>query len=234
MTKAQILQSVRDLVNEQSADAGALLDDAANLLGFVDDAIEQVVMDLMDIMPQEFLGSEFISMVAADVDYDLVGEYWRIYKVEKYVSGENPTEIDIIDPLNLEYATQIAETADYPHSCYFIGKTLYPVPIPSKAITNYIRVWGIKPEATTLVSGGPAMIPRPAHRLIVYWAAFLIATMIGAKAEKFTQLYAYRLGKVRQIYGGKFQQSPRFVRESQAERTTLDQRERAFYDKDWP
>jgi hypothetical protein len=234
MTKAQILQAVRDIVNEQSTDAGALLDDAANLLGFVDDAIEQVVMDLIPVMPMEFLASEFVSLVAADVDYDLTGEYWRIYKVEKYVAGQNPTEIDILDPLNLQYATQIGESVDEPHSCYIIGKTLYPVPIPAASKTNYFRVWGIRPEATTLPDLGPTYIPRPAHRLIVYWAAGIIATILGGKPESFQKLYQYRLGKVRELYAGKFQQSPKFVRESVAERTTRDEREKVFYDPDWP
>lgn len=234
MTKTQILQAVRDLVNEQSADVGALLDDAANLLGFVDDAIEQVVMDLIPIIPMEFLVPEFISLVAGTTNYTFTGEYWRIYKVEKYVSGENPTEIDLIDPLNLQYATQVGETDDEPHSAYIIGNKIYPIPIPAKSITNYYRIWGISAESTTLANGGPAMIPRPAHRLIAYWAASLIATILGGKPEKFQKLYQYRLTQVQKLYSGKFQQSPRFVRESVVERTTLDQREKVFYDKDWP
>lgn len=233
MTKAQILQSVRDLVNEQSADVGALLDDAANLLGFVDDAIEQVVMDLIPFMPMEFLASEFISLVAGTTNYTITGEYWRIYKVEKYVSGENPTEIDLIDPLNIQYATRVLETNDQPHSAYIIGSKIYPIPIPAKTIANYYRIWGISAEAVTLATNGPTMIPRPAHRLIAYWAASLVATILGGKPEKFQKLYQYRLEQVKKLYAGKFQQSPRFVRESVTERTTRDERERVFYDPDW-
>jgi hypothetical protein len=129
---------------------------------------------------------------------------------------------------------EIGETDAEPHSCYIIGSTITIVPTPSASKTNYIRIWGIRPEATTIATAGPSYIPRPAHRLIVYWAAGLVATMIGAKRNPFLELYSYRLNKVREIYGGKFQQAPRFVRESVVERTTKDERERAFYDKEWP
>jgi hypothetical protein len=234
MTKAQILQAVRYHANELSTDVGALLSNTGNLLEFVDDAIEQVVMDLLGIYPNELLTYEDVSMVAGTYDYTLTTEFWQILKIEKTVATENPTEMDIADQLSMQYFTTHDETSARPYAANIIAGHLYVWPIPSAALTNYIRVWGIRPEATTLPDLGPAYLPRATHRLIVLWAVSLVAIMIGVKPDRWRELYAYRLGRIRDMQKDKFQQAPRYVRESSVERTTRDTREKVFTDLDWP
>lgn len=239
MTKAAILQAVRDLVNETSGAAGALLSDVGNLLGFVEDAVEQVVLDLVDTYPNELLTYKDVSMLAGVKTYALSAapavEFWQILKISKTVAGENETEMDVIDPLSLQYAETHDETNARPYGANIINGTLYVYPTPSEAITDYIRIWGIRPEAVAMPDPtGPAYLPRMTHRLIVFWAASLVATMIGANPDKFILLYSNRLEKIKSMQKGKFQQAPRFVRESVVERTTRDVRERVFYDLDWP
>jgi len=234
MTKAQIIQAVRYHANEMSTDAGTVLSDSGNLLEFIEDAVEQVVLDLLDVYPNDLLTYEDVSLVAADFDYALTTEFWKITKVEKTVAGENPTEIDIVGQLSEQYYATHDETHPRPYGCNIIGSTLYVKPIPSAAITNYIRVWGIRPEAVTMPTDGPAYLPRAAHRLIVIWATSLVAIMLGHKPDRWRELYAYRLNRIRDMQKDKFDQAPRFVRESSVERTTRDTREKVFYDLDWP
>lgn len=233
MTKAQILQAVRYHANELSTDAGALLADDGNLLEFVHDAVEQVVMDLLGTYPNELLTYEDVSMVADDYDYTLTAEFWQILKVEKTVEGENPTEIEIVDQLSEQYYATHDEKHSRPYGCNIVNGVLLVKPIPSEAITNYMRVWGIRAEPATMADGGPTYLPRQTHRLIVYWAVNLIAIMMGVKQNRWADLYAYRLQRIKDMQKDKFQQSPRFVRESSVERTTRDTREKAFYDLDW-
>lgn len=234
MTKAQIIQSVRYLANEISTDAGTLLSDTGNLLDFIEDAVEQVVMDLLGIYPNELLTYEDVNIVAADFDYTLTTEFWQILKIEKTVAGENPTEMDIADQLSMQYFTTHDETSQRPYAANIINGVLYVWPIPSANISAYIRVWGIRPEATAMPTNGPAYLPRQTHRLIVLWATSLVAAMIGAKPDRWRELYAYRLGRIRDMQKDKFQQAPRYVRESSVERTTRDSRDRVTYDEDWP
>lgn len=234
MTKAQILQAVRYLVNELSTDVGALLDDAGNLLGFIDDAIEQVVMDLVSTYPNELLTYEDVSMVANTPNYTLTTEFWQIYKIEKTVAGENETEIDVMDQLSIQYVKTHDETNARPYAANIINGVLWVYPTPSEAITNYVRVWGIRPEAVVLPDLGPTYLPRYTHRLIVFWAASLVASMIGAAPDRYMLLYQNRLNQVKTLQNDKFQQAPRFVRESVVERTTRDTREKVFVDLDWP
>jgi|GEM_PF-2666831 len=235
MTRAEILAAVRNLVNEQSTDVGALLNDTGNLIGFIDDAVEQVVLDLLDAYPNELLTYEDVSMVANDKDYTLTKTFWRILKIEKTVTGENPTEMDHIDALSRQYVETHGQTIDKPFAADIINGVLWVMPTPAANITNYIRVWGIQPEAaTSMATGGPAYLPRETHRLIVFWAASLVAVMVGAKPTPYLTLYQNRLQMIQKNQRAKFQQAPRFVRESVVERTTRDTRERAFFDKDWP
>jgi len=233
MTKAQILAAVRYHCNELSTDPGALLSDTGNLLEFIGDAIEQVVLDLLGVYPSELVTYEDVSMVADDFDYTLTTEFFQILKIEKTVAGENPTEIDIVDQLSEQYFSTHDEKGPRPLGAKIIGSTLYVTPIPSVDITDYLRVWGIRPEAVTLADGGPAYLPRNTHRLIVLWATSLVAVMLGVKPDRWRELYQYRLQKIKDAQKDKYQQAPRFVRESVVERTTRDQREKVFYDPDW-
>ena len=237
MTRAEILSSVRYLINELSTDVGALLDDAANLVDFVNDAAEQVVNDLLPQMPHVFLTSENVTLVAADSDYTLTNEFMQIYKVERYATGKRPKEIPIIDPLKLTFYTTIGETKDEPQAVYFKGTTMFVVPTPSAASASsgvYLRVWEVVPEAAAVPTNGPTYIPRPAHRLIVYWAAYLAATSIGVDPTRYLVLYQKRLAQILKTNRDRYQQEPRFVRESVADRIVFDDREPYFYDTDWP
>ena len=235
MTKSAIITAVRSLVNELSGDVGSLLSDAGNLIGFIEDAVEQVVLDLVGTYPNELLTYEDVSMLANTKTYVLTKEFWQILKIAKTVAGENETEMDLIDPLSHQYAETHDETNAKPYGANIINGVLYVYPTPSTAITDYIRVWGIRPEAVSMPDPtGPAYLPRVTHRLIVFWAASLVATMIGVNPDKFILLYSNRLEKIKAMQKGKFQQAPRFVRESVVERTTRDDRERVFYDLDWP
>lgn len=236
MNKQEIITATRELVNELSTDVGAGLDDAGNLLGFIQDATEQVVMDLIGTYPNELLYHEDISLTANKKTYEIATEFWQVLKIGKTVTGENETEIDIIDPLSQQYVETHDETSEKPYGANVINGILYVYPTPSANITNYIRIWGIQAETVTMSDNGPMFLPRPAHRLIVFWAAYLVATMFSAprSAQAFMLLYQNRLEKIKQMQKGKFQQAPRFVKESIVERTTRDTREAAFNDLDWP
>jgi len=233
MTKDELISTTRYLANELSTDSGALLDDTANLLDFLLDAIEQVVLDLIPVVPSVFLATEDITLTADDNDYDLTAEFWQIYKVERYETGKAPKEIAIIDPLELQFETNVGDTEANPDACYFMGSTIYFVKIPSEGKV-YARVYYIKPEATTLATNGPAVLPRISHRLIPLYAASLIAEMLGHDPTKFLALYAMRLNSVKKVLRGRFQQSPRFVRPGVKERQVVDERDRVLYDVEWP
>ena len=234
MTLAEIITDVRNLVNEISTDAGALLSDAGNLLTIINDAQEQVVMDLMKTMSDQFLFTELVSVVDGTPQYALTANFWQIIKIEKYTTGQNPQEIEIIDPLRLQYYTTIGEEADEPHACYIIGSTIYFVPTPGRTTANYARVWGLRAEPAAMAIAGPTYLPALAHRLIVYKAAVNIAIMLEANPQSFAGLYMQRLAAVKKLWWGRTQSQPRFIRESAVERTVYDSRDKALVDLDWP
>ena len=65
---------------------------------------------------------------------------------------------------------------------------------------------------------GPTMIPSYAHRLIVYKACAIIATMMEKDTNPYMALYAHRLKMVERVWAGRFQTQTRHVRESSVER----------------
>lgn len=71
MTRAEIISLTRDLVNEISTDAGALLSDTGNLLEYVNAGMEDVVLDLMPSMKSVFMRTKMISLVADQAAYSL-------------------------------------------------------------------------------------------------------------------------------------------------------------------
>jgi hypothetical protein len=219
MTRAELITDVRNLIGEASTDTGALLSDAGNLLTFLADAAEQVVLDLCGIMPSQFLTSENVTLVAGTANYTLSNEFLQIWKVERNVTGEKPVEIPIIDPIEMQnYLAEVGDTEPDYHACYFVGNTLYFVPTPSKAVTNYAKVWEIDPEASAVPTAGPTYIPRVAHRLIVYQACAIIATMLERDTTPYLTLYARRLQMVEKVWHGRFQSQTRFVREAAGDR----------------
>ena len=218
MTKAELLQSVRYIINESSTDTGGLLGDTTNLLEFVQDAVEQTVLDLLPVMPSTFRSSENVTLIAGTAGYALTGPILQIEKVERTVTGDRPTELEIIDPIDFAYHTETGETEADPHAVYFVGDTVYFVRTPSTAVTNYAKVWFYKAEPSTLGTDGPTMIPSYAHRLIVYKACAIIATMMERDTSPYMALYAHRLSMVTRVWAGRFQSQTRHVRESSHER----------------
>ncbi len=233
MTRAEIITDIRNLINEQSTDAGALLNDAGNLLTFIDDAAQQVMLDLMPIMPGQFLATENISLVANTQAYTFTASFWQIWKIERNVTNESPREIDIIDPLEAEFYAKVGETDTEPRACYLLGDTLYWVPTPSASYSNFAKAYLVRPEAATVPSGGPAYLPAVCHRLIVYQACVIIATMLERDTSPYEKLYARRFIKVNEVWRARNQQSPRFVNPSVALRRSADMRDPALYDKGW-
>jgi len=220
-------------VNEASNDSGALLSDAGNLKDLIDDAAEQVCLDLLKIMPEQFLTTETISLVANTQAYTFTAKFWQVYKITRNVTGESPRELNRIDPMDEPYYMETAETDTEPTAYYLMGDTLYWVPTPSAAYTSYAKAWLVRPEAVTVDTAGPTYMPAVAHRLIAYQAAALVAIMLEKDPSPFTQLYARRFGKVAEIWAARHQSSPRFVRESVLERSVLNTGLSTDRDLDW-
>lgn len=234
MTRAEIITAVRNLVNEMSSDAGALLDDDGNLKEYVNDAQEQVVLDLLQWMPGHLMTSETVSLIAGQSSYAITTNYWQVWKVEWNLSGQSPREIPIIDPLESEFYITVGETDTEPRAVYFLGDTMYVVPIPASSVANNIKLWLVRSEAVLMGVNGPSYLPPVAHRLIVYQAAILIATSLEKDPSLFTQLYARRFQKIVEAWRARFQQKPRFVNPPLSVRQTTDARDPALYDKEWP
>ena len=234
MTQAEIISEVRALVQEISTDAGALLADAGNLLALINDAQEQVVMDLLPSMPDQLMGKENVDLVDSTQAEAFTTEFLWISKVALNITGEAPREVEIIAPLDEPYYMNVGEEAPEPHACYFIGSSIYWVPIPSASLANYATIWGVKAEAASMAAGGPTLLPRIAHRLIVYKTAMMVATLCESSQTPFAALYAQRLQAVKRMWWGRYQSKPKFIRESVVERTIWDTRDKALVDVNWP
>ena len=315
MTRAEIISLTRDLVKQTSTTTNALLSNTGNLLRFINDAAEQVVFDLIPHMPEQFLKTKTVSLVADQAEYSLaatitaetlafvdsspdtitdsgeafitsqfrsgmtvkvsgagetgnnanvtletvaagtltldatdtvtaesVGEeititelnpFYQIFKIERNVSGQSPREIDIIDPLEHQFVTTVGQTEAAPTSCWFEGDTLYFKKTPSTTVADYAKVYLIPGEAVTIPTNGPKIIPQPFHSCIAYWAALIIANMLGQTPAPFNYLYNKKMKSGMQVWDLRYQQKPRFVRESVVDRVYTSDLERAFTDKDW-
>lgn len=233
MTKAQIQTSVRNLCNEMSADAGAFLREEENLNDFIEDAAEIVVLDLADLMPQRFLTSENMNLVAGTAGYNLTSEWLQIWTLNRNENGHNPTPIDFVDTPDIMDHMYVGETHADPSGWYLKGTQINFVPTPSENKTAGVKAWIITAESAKIADTGPTMIPRVAHRLVVYMACILIGTALEANTGNFQALYKYRLDRVKRIIGPQVQSQPRFVKPSVAKRSLSHERERAFYDDDY-
>lgn len=235
MTKAQIRTAIRNLFNEQSTDAGALMPTGDSIIdNYIEDAVEEVVLDLLPYMPRQFCGTENISLTADEPDYTLTAEWFQIYKIARNTTGKTPREIQIIDPLEEQFHTSVGDTEDSPMQCYILGDTITFVKTPSADKTNYAKVFFVRPEALTIPDTGPAYIPRAAHRMIVYKACALACVMIEAIAGNFTALYEKRKAAFLRTWAAREHQRPRFVKDSVFDRISYSDLEATFYDLEWP
>ena len=232
MTKAAIITSIRNLANEISTDAGAFLEDANNVTDFADDAAELVVLDLVEFMPTRFLDYEDINLIKGTAGYALTKEWLQIWSLNKNVTSDSPIPIPYADIQDVARYQYVGETAEEPDGWYLKGLTITFVPTPSVAKAAYARAWLVTPEAATIATAGPTMIPRVAHRLIVYMACILVGVALEANTSKFENLYNYRLKKTKDVIGAQIQQQPRFLNPSVAERSLISSRDRAFFDTD--
>lgn len=234
MTKAQIRTAVRNLINEQSTDSGALLGPGNTILDeYIEDSVEETVLDLLPYMPRQFCGTENITLVAGTAGYTLTAEWWQIYKIARNTTGKTPREIQIIEPLEEQFYTSVGDTEENPDQCYILGDTITFVKTPSTNKTDYAKVFYVRPEAVTMPDTGPAYIPRAAHRMIIYKACVLACVMIEAIAGNFTALYEKRKAAFLRTWAAREHQKPRFVKPSVCDRVAYSDREGVFYDLDW-
>lgn len=232
MTLAQIETAVRNLAKDTSAEAGTLFPSDNTLLDFfIDSAAELVVIDLVPYLPTFFLDYEDITLVANDQDYTLTKEWLQIWNLAKNVSGEDPQPIEYIPWHDELVAQYVGETMEYPRAWTLRGNQIIFLPKPSTGVTNYARVHIIKPEAAVMVAGGPAMIPRVAHRLVVLKAMELVSTMLEVKiVQVWEKLYAKFFGGITKVLGNLVQGQPRFLGNAFREKQYVDRRDKALFD----
>lgn len=149
MTLEEIRTATRNLCKEWEEDSGTLFPSDDVLLDFfINWACEDVVLDLVEYMPEDFLTYEDISLVADDEDYDLTAEWISIWAMQKRVSDEGYKDIPYT-PLS-DRRDYVGETAENPRGWFLKGTTIIFWPTPSIAKTNYIRCWIIGLEAVTI------------------------------------------------------------------------------------
>lgn len=233
MNESDLINATRNLCNEMARDSGALLSDGANIVEFLNDALEIVTLDLIDSMPKQFLATETITLVANQANYDLTAEWWMIYKIERNITNQPPTAIEVINVLDKSDYMTIGETDAEPEKVYLQGDTFYFVPTPSAAHTDYATVYYVAVEATTIPNAGPTYVPRVFHRCIAYKAAELVAVMLEASPAPFVRLYNERMAKGMRVWNARIQQDPKFINSSVYLRRSRDARDTAFYDVDW-
>jgi len=232
MTLLQIEADIRALVKDTSAEAGTLFpSDNALLDLFINMAAELVVVDLVPFLPTFFLDYEDINLVALTQGYTLTKEWIQIWNMAKNVTGEDPRPLEYLPWHDELLAQYVGETADYPRAWTLKGNTIMFLPKPASAQTAYARAWIIKPEVATMVAGGPAMIPRIAHRLISLKALELISTVLEVTAlVAWEKLYAKFFGATTKVLGNLVQGQPRFLGSSFREKQFVDRRDPAFFD----
>lgn len=233
MTLAEIRAAVRAMVHEDSQEAGALLKADNILLDYaINAAADAVVLDLVPVVPHFFVTYEDISLVSGTSSYTLTKEWMQIVAVKKNVSGQAPAIIPYYENEDEFYAQNTGETGSEPKGWTLNGASIMFMPKPSAAYASWARVWIVKPEASTMATTGPTMIPRMAHRLIPLMATIILAKIVESKNDsKWEALYKYTLTKVERVLGPAVQQQSRFVRPPMGEVVSVDARDKVLYDR---
>jgi len=233
MTQAQLRTAVRNITKEWETDSGTLFPTGDVVLDFyIEWACEDVVLDLVEFMPEDFLTSEDISLVANDFDYDLTAEWLMLWSLQRKVTDKSYKDIPYI-PVN-DRPDYVGETAEEPLGFFLKGTTIIFCPTPSAAKTDYARAWIVVPESASMAEDGPVYIPRMAHKLIPLEAAILIGYMNDLDIKGPVALYKIQKDRVIDSLTNRIQQQPQFLRPSVFSRISGDRRDKAFYDKGSP
>ena len=232
MTLAEIRAQVRAMLLQDSTDAGTLLPvDNVRLDMYINMATEAVVLDLAEDDPTTFLDTENITLIAGTASYALTKEWLRIMDLKINVTSQSPYSLRYYDTLDDLYLHTVAETAAEPLGWTLKGQSIVFAPTPSVAYTSWATAWILKPEVATMATAGPAILPRASHRLIPIMAVIIIGKVQETVTSEWEKLYAYWYARVANILGFKVQSTPRFVRSSIDNRTSVTTRDPAFYDR---
>jgi len=232
MTLAEIRETTRDIIKELETDTGALFpSDNARLDRYINFATEDVVLDLVEFIPECFLDYEDITLVANQSDYDLTAEFLQIWTMNRNIADKAPRPIQYIDIRDQAYEMYVGQTAESPDAWTFKGDTIIFIPTPSAAKTAYARCWIVATEAASMAVSGPVYIPRMAHKLIpLYTGALIAETVESDKMNSMMLFYQKRLKKVTDVIGFRVQQQPRFLGTSFHERRMVSTLDPALYD----
>jgi hypothetical protein len=233
MTKAQIQAAVRYLSRSSSTAAGTLFPVDNVFLDFlIDMAAEAVVIDLVDWIPDVFLATEDLSLLANTPDYNLAAEWMQIFAIKNNVSGQDPWILPFFQNHDEYMAKYAGETGGEARGWTLKGNTIVIMPTPSVASAARYRVWYTKPEAAVIAVAGPTMIPRVAHRLIPIMALILLSNVLEAKVgTRWEKLYAYWLEKINVLLHFRVQQQPKYLGGSFLNASASDSRDPAFFDR---
>lgn len=230
MTLAEIRKAIRSVTENWSEDEDTLLpSDNVVLDLFINWACEDVVLDLVEFMPEDFLTYEDISLVADDNDYDLTAEWISIWAMQRKVTDKS-YELIPYTPV-ADRGDYVGETTENPEAWFLKGTTIIFWPTPSTSKTDYARCWIVVPEATAIVENGPVYIPRMAHKLIVLDAAMLVGYMNDRDVGRIAALYKFQHERIKDSLTNRVQQQPQFINPSILSRISKDRRDKAFYDK---
>lgn len=232
MTLAEIRIAVHNLIKEWETDAGALLPSGDVKLDFyINMATKQVVLDLVEFVPECFLTYEDISLTANTNPYTLTKEWIQIWAMLKNVTNESPRPVPYIKRTDETYKKYVGQTAADPEAFSLYGDNIEALPTPSIDKANYWRCWIIAAEASTMAVSGPAYIPKMAHHLVPLYAGVLIAeTVESGKMQTMAALYQKWLTKVTDVIAYRIQQQPRFLGSSFHEKRVFSTRDPAFFD----
>ena len=231
MTLAELRTAVRNITKEWETDEGTLFPSGDVVLDFyINWACEDVVLDLVEFMQEDFLTYEDISITSGDLDYDLTAEWLQIWAMQRLTTDKSHKIIPYT-PL-ADRRDYVGETAEDARGWFLKGTQIIFWPIPSA--TRTVRCWIVGTEVASMVASGPAYIPRMAHKLIPLDAAILIGYMNDLDIRGPVALYKIQHKRVIDSLTNRVQQQPQFLRPSVFSRISGDRRDKAFYDKGSP